>query len=230
MDLARVLQIYVVQLGAGGVFYFLMAYLILRRDTKRLNQIFAMYFISVAIGTVVNVIYAPLQIEIAVIILNIVTYYFMIFGQIFLLVFCLILLKSEKIITPKKQVIIIAVFAGLLAILFPIGLNGGVTVNEDWKPVWSLPYLLYSFILCGAFTIVPTYYCSLEILKKFEDPILKKKWKYFIFGISFYFLVYFGTSISNFLNDPTIRTIWSLLALIAILSTYLIYYGVGKQI
>jgi hypothetical protein len=230
MDLARILQIYVIQLGAGGIFYFLMAYLILRRDTKRLNQIFAMYFISVAIGTVFNVIYAPLQDEMAVIVLNIITYYFMVFGQIFLLVFCLILLKSEKVVTPKKQALLIVSFAALLALLFPIGLAGGVTVNESWKPVWSLPYLLYSFILCGIFTIIPTYVSSLEIHKKFEDPQLKKKWKYFIFGISFYFLIYFGTSISNFLNDPTFRTVWSLVALVAIISTYLIYYGVGKQI
>ena len=231
MDISRFILIYVIQLGVGGIFYFIMAYLILKRDTKRLNQIFSMFFISVAIGTVVNVIYAPIQIEIVVVTLNILTYYFFCFGQVFLLVFSLILLKSERVIDTKKQLSLIIAFAVLLSGFFIIGIGfDGVSVNENWKPVWDIPFVLYSVIVCACFTIIPTIYYSLNIYKKFQDVQLKKKWKYYLFGTGIYYIIWGGTTLSNFLNNPMVRTILSLIALFAIISTYSIYYGVGKQV
>ncbi|MGV9172073.1 MAG: hypothetical protein ACOC44_05570 [Promethearchaeia archaeon] len=231
MDCARFILIYIVQLGIGGIFYSIMGYMILRRDTKNINCIFSSFFISVAIGTVINVIYAAIETKIVVRILNILTYYLFCFGQVFLLLFSLILLKSESEIGKKKQITIITAFAILLLGLFIVGLGfEGVTVNDEWKPVWSLSFLVYSMFLCVPFIIIPTMFYTGKIYKKFRDQKLKKKWKFYLFGICIYFFVWGGTTLSNFLDDAFFRTVWSFIALFGLISTYMIYYGVGKQI
>lgn len=233
MDLARIIQVYVLQLGVGGIFYILMALLILRRDRKRLNWIFSAFFLSVSIGTIINVIYAPLTIEPIVLVLHFMTYYLFCFAMVFLLIFDLILIKSEKIINSKRQLMIITIFAILLAGQFFIGvLGGGITINEstDWKPVWSLPFFLYSVIVCFIFAIVPTINYALQIYKKFDDNTLRKKWKFFLIGIIWYYIFWFGTSLSNLLDIPLFRTLWALVGITVFISAYFIYYGVGRQI
>ncbi|HEY0089759.1 MAG TPA: hypothetical protein VGB37_13005, partial [Candidatus Lokiarchaeia archaeon] len=62
MDVVRFIQIYIVQLGMGIVVVFI-GLLILKRSTKRLNQIFATFYLLVAAATITNVIYASLTIR-----------------------------------------------------------------------------------------------------------------------------------------------------------------------
>ncbi|MFO8018098.1 MAG: hypothetical protein R6U96_05640 [Promethearchaeia archaeon] len=231
MDLSRIIQVYVIQLGVGGIFYLVIAFLILRRNRNRLNKIFSMYFISIAIGTIINVIYVSLESIFIIKVLNILTYYFFCFGQVFLLLFSLILIKSERVINTKKQLIIIIVFAILLTGLFVIGLGfNAVTLNDKNKPVWDFLFVSYTLIVCGLYNFIPTLYFSAEIYKKFEDQQLKRKWKFFLLGIIIYYFVWGGTTLSNHLNIPAFRMVWSLISLIALISTYTIYYGVGKQL
>ena len=60
LDTTRIIQVYVVQ-GIIAVFFLYLAYKILKRDTKRLNLIFRLGFISAGIGLLINFIYAPLH-------------------------------------------------------------------------------------------------------------------------------------------------------------------------
>jgi len=140
------------------------------------------------------------------------------------------LLKSEEVFTPKLQLTLIVGFGVLLVGLWLI--PNGVTINEstNWKPDWSLIYLSYSFTVCSLFAILPTIYLSIKLYRKFEYKELKRKLKYFLIGISAYFFLYFGTSISNTLNDPTFRIIWSLLSLPTLVSLYFVYFGVAKNL
>jgi len=232
IDLARFIQIYIIQLGIGGIYFLIITALILRRSTKNLNQIFSMFFISVAIGTVINVIYAPLTNSVLVKFLNIFTYFMFCLAMVFLLIFNLMLLKSEKVINPRKQVIIVIIWALILLGLFFIGMLSGVSIDEktDWKPVWDLPFFLYGIIVCSIFMIIPTIFTSIQIYKDFEDEEIKKKWMFFLIGISFYYFMWAGTTISNFLAKDLIRSVWGIIALIAFLAIYAMYYGVGKQI
>lgn len=230
MDLSRIIQVYVIQLGVGGIFYFLIAYLVLRRSTKRLNQIFAMFFISVAIGTIINVIYASLHDRILVQFLNILTYFLFGFALIFLLLFSLMVLKSEKLINTTKQLLAIIGWGLLFSGLFFIGMSGGTTIDPvTWKPIWYLPFTIYALSLATV-SLILVFYFSIEIHRQFENPELKKKWKFYLFGIADYYFIFFGTTISNTLAIESVRTIWAILSLIAILSTYTLYYGVAKQL
>jgi hypothetical protein len=141
----------------------------------------------------------------------------------------LALIKTENIITKKVKFIFLIIFSvGFLGILF---IPGGITINEstNWKPEWSWPFLIYSFVICTS-VIIPTIFYSIKLYLKFEHIELKKKWKYFLIGMFACYFVYYGTSISNTLADDTFRIIWSILSLPSLICLYFIYYGVVKQL
>jgi len=227
-DIARFIQIFLVQ-GLIGFFFLYIAFRILKREAKGLSLILSYFYLSTTIGVVINIVYAFIFIEIIVFILHFLTFFFLCLSLVFLLIFVLVLLRSEKIVTKKVQTLLLIIFSiGLLSYLL---IPGGITINETtgWKPEWSLPFLIYSFIICSL-VIAPTIFYSIKLYIKFEHEELKKKWKYFLIGIFSYYFVYYGTSISNTLADPTFRMIWSILSLPSLISLYFVYHGVVKQL
>lgn len=231
MSMIRIITIYVAQ-GFMCLFFLFLAFKILKRDRKRLNVIFSGFYISPAIGFIINFIYAPLTDVSVVLMLNFLTNFFIFYSSIFIVVFNLILLKSEKAITAGKQLIIfivygIAMFSMIGFLFFP---GFGVTFNENWSPIWSFPFFIYVVVI-ETIGILPALYLSFQIYKKFEDEILKKKWKFFIFGLCLIFIFMYGIFISNTLNIDIFRTIIGVVGLIlALLGAYMMYYGVGRQI
>jgi len=229
MDISRFIQVFVVQ-GSFGLFFLLMAFRVLRREAKGLNNILASFYILTGVGVIINIIYVNIFIESVVLILHFLTYFLLCTSLIFLLLFILILYKSENVINVKMKLLLIIIFSILLLILwfFP----GGMTINDttNWKPEWSVPFLVYSYIVCTIVVIGPSIFYSLKMYQRIEDNELKKKWKYFILGIISYFLLYYGTSLSNTLADPNFRFIWSILSLPTLVALYFIYYGVAKQL
>jgi hypothetical protein len=228
IDLARFIQIFLVQ-GLVGFIFLYLAYRILKRDKKGLSLILSCFYLSTTIGVVINIIYAFIYIETIVLILHFITYFFLCLSLIFLLLFVIVLMKSEKVITKKKQISILIIFciALLVLLVFPNGITINVTTN--WKPEWSWPFLIYSLIICTS-VIVPTILYSIKLYLRFEHQELKKKWKYFLIGMFAYYFLYYGTSISNTLADNTFRIIWSILSLPSLIALYFIYYGVVKQL
>ena len=208
---------------------------ILLRDRKRLNVIFAGLYISPVIGLLINFIYAPLTDVNIVLILNFFTNFGIFYAPIFIVVFDLILLKSEKVISTGKQLVIlivygIAMFGMLIFIFIP---DFGVTINQgtNWSPVWSLPFFTYVVLVETIGALIPSLIFSFQIYKKFEDEVLKKKWRFFIFGFIALMTFMYAIFISNYLGDPTIRLIIGIMGLIlAILGGFLMYFGVGQQI
>lgn len=228
IDIARFIQIFLVQ-GLIGFFFLYIAFRILRREVKGLSLILSCFYLSTTVGVIINIIYAFLYVEIIVLILHFLTYYFLCLSLMFLLIFVLVLMKSEKILTKKIQAFLLVIFSiGLFGLLF---IPDGITINEttDWKPEWSWPFLIYSFTIC-TLVIAPTILYSIKLYLRFEHQELKKKWKYFLIGMFAYYFVYYGTSISNTLADPTFRMIWSILSLPSLITLYFIYYGVVKQL
>lgn len=228
----RFLTIYIAQ-GFIFVFFLFLAIKILKRDRKRLNVIFSGFYISPVIGFLVNFIYGPLTDVNLVLLLNFVTNFGIYYSAIFLVVFDLILLKSEKVITTTKQILIllgygIAMFCMIFFLFIP---GAGVTLNATWSPVWALPFFIYVVLVVSIGAVIPFLYLSFQIHKKFEDDLLKKKWKYFIYGFCCLIVFMYGIFISNTLNDATFRIIMGLIGLVlAIAGGYLMYTGVGRQL
>lgn len=232
LSLTRAFTIYGAQ-GILFVFLLFLAYKILNRDRKRLNFVLSLFYLSVVIGLLVNFVYAPIEDDTIVRILNFFTNFFIYFAVIFLVVFELILLKSEKVITFPKQLLIILLYGIALfcMILFVFVEGWGVTLSATWAPIWSIPFFIYVVLVVTLGGIIPTLYFALQISKKFEDEILRKRWKFFIIGVCALFIFMYGIFISNMLNNSTIRIAMGALGLIlAITGGYLIYYGVGKSI
>jgi hypothetical protein len=233
MSPARIITVYAAQ-GFMCLFFLFLAYKILKRDRKRLNLIFSGFYISPAIGFIINFIYAPLTDVSVVLMLNFLTNFFIFYAVIFIVVFNLILLKSEKAITSKKQLTIlilygIAMFSMIGFLLYPVP-GFGVTFNANWSPIWSAPFFLYLVVIetIGTF---PALYLSFQVYKKFEDEQIKKKWKFFIFGLCSIFIFMYGIFISNTLNIGIFRTVIGLVGLVlALVGAYMMYYGVGRQI
>lgn len=231
-DLLRFITIYIVQLGVGGILFILFAALVLLRSRKELNQIFSLFFISIAISTFFNVIYASLRINWLVKILHILTYYFFCWAMVFLLLFNLMVLKSEVVIHRKKQLKLILVWSLILLGLFIFGLLGGVKIDEttNWKPSWELSFFLYGIIVCIGFMIIPTIYFSIQVYLTFDQKELKKRWRLFILGTLIYYFIWGGASLVNFVANETFRSVWSIILLMAFFSIYILYYGVAKQL
>ena len=245
MSLTRALTVYVAQ-GFVCFFFIFLAYKILKRDRKRLNLIFSGFYLSAAIGLLINFIYAPLdpnslEIVPVIIFLNFITNFGIFYSPIFIVIFDLILLKSEKIITPIKQLAILILygiamfsmifFAYVKGIAFDGSSRLGVEFDPlSWSPIWNLPFFLYLLIIESIPTGLILYF-SFQIYKKFEDEQLRKKWKFFIFGIIALIIFMYGIFVSNYLNDPTIRLGMGALGLIlAVVGGYMMYTGVGRQL
>lgn len=229
MDLARFIQIYLVQ-GGFALFFLYMAYIVLKRGKKPLHLYLSSFYLSTTIGGIINMIYASILQETIVYIMHFLTYYLFCFSMVFLLIFNLILIKPAKKIKIKLQLLILTIF-GLL-ILGHIFIPNGLVIDEstNWKPDWSWNFFFYSIIVCTSIVVFPTLYYSIKIYIKFENEYLKKMWKYFMIGICAYFFLYYGTSFSNTLNIDNFRFIWSLISLPTLISLYLIYHGVGRQL
>lgn len=230
----RIITVYVAQ-GVILVAFLYLAIKILLRDRKRLNVIFAGLYISPAIGVLINFLYAPMTDEFLVSILNFFTNFGFFYAPIFIVVFDLILLKSEKIISTSKQLMILIIYGiamfGMIFFLFIPG--SGVTINQGtgWSPVWSLPFFLYVVLVETIGALIPSLYFSFQIYKKFEDEQLKRKWRFFIFGFIALMTFMYAIFISNYIGDPTVRLLIGVVGLmLAILGGFLMYFGVGKQI
>jgi len=229
LDIARFLQIYVIQ-GAFVLFFLFMAYKTLKRGRKQVNMYLSCFYLCTSIAGTINIVYANIFEEIIVYILHFITYFILCLSLIFLLIFVLVLIIPENKINLKIQFIIIIGF--VILVLIQLAIPNGITINAttNWKPNWAWGFFFYSIVICSVFTVFPTTFYSLKIYSKLENEYLKKKWKFFLAGVFAYFFLYYGTSLSNTLNDDVFRIIWSLLSLPTLISLYLIYHGVGKQL
>jgi hypothetical protein len=197
--------------------------------------IFSGFYLSAVVGTLINFIYGPIDNPDIVVILNFLTNFGIFYAPIFLVVFDLILLKSEKVFDTTKQLMVLIAYGiamfGMLFFLFVPGYGVEINASTNWSPVWSPYFFLYVILVETIGAVIPIYYLSLKIYKKFEDDLLRKKWKYFIYGFSALVIFMYGIFISNTLNNATFRVIMGFIGLIlAISGGYLIYYGVGRSL
>ena len=229
IDTTRLITIYVVYLGMA-IFNIFLIFLVLRRDTKKLNKIFCGFYLSSAVGLIINAIYAVLQVNPLVLILHFITYYLFCLAFVFILILNLILLKSEKIVTQKKQLAILLVYGGLLMGLAFIPYGITIDASTDWKPKYSLLFFVYAISVVTCFGILPITYYAIQIYKEIEDYTVKKRWIIYFVGMFIYFVVFYLTSLSNYLHIQNFRIFISIISLSLFGAILLVYLGVGRQL
>jgi len=228
---SRMIQVFIIFLG-GGIFFLVLAIMVLRKRRNRLNITFSGFFIFIFLGGLVNAIYAFLTIytdEKTVVTLHILTYIFFCYAQIFLLISNLLMLKSEILVTLKKQLIIMGVYGALLSVLFFI--PEGVRINEStyYRPQWSLLFFIYANAVWIGIAMIPTIYASIQIYKKIEDKVLKKRWKMYFIGILMIYVELFGVGVLILINDPYLRALWNIYDVSVLIAVFLVYYSVVRQ-
>jgi len=232
IPVSRVVQVFIIFLG-GGIFFLILAFLIIRKNKNRLNYTISGFFIFIFLGGVFNAIYALLTSHVdegTVVTLHIITYLFFCLAQIFLLLFNILLMKSEKLITLKKQLIILGIYSALLLVLFFI--PDGVRINENtyYRPHWNLQFFIYANIVWIGCAMIPTLYTSYKLYKMFEDPEIKKRWKIYMIGTIMIYIELFGVGVMILINDPFLRQIWNIYDVSVLIGAFLIYYGVVRQL
>jgi len=229
INIVRFLTVHIVILGMS-IFCFIISLLVIKRGRKRLNYTFSGFYLCSGIAALINVIYAFLFVNPAVLILHFITYYLFCFAFIFLLLFNLIIIKSEKLFSPDKQLIIIILYAALLLILafIPNGLKIDQTTN--WEPKYSLIFFCYAISIVSCIGIIPNIYLSIKIYKEFENESLKKKWKLYFIGMCIYFVIFYLTSLANYLSSQEYNLILSIILFTSFPAILLVYFGVGRQL
>ncbi|MFX1393219.1 MAG: hypothetical protein ACFFAH_06535 [Promethearchaeota archaeon] len=223
--LFRFLSIYI-GFGILIAFFLILIFKILRYNRTRTILTFSGFYILVCIALILNFLYASIFDKEIVLILHYITIYFIFFSGIFIVNFCIILLKDVEKFTLKKQVIITIIYAIVLCITFLI--PNGVIINDDWRPVWNLYYFLYLIILNFTTGFIPTIYYCIKIFKSLDDNFLRNKWIFFIIGIFCLYIGLYGTCIDNTLDNPSFRPIWSIfLTIFVIIGAYFMYYAVA---
>src|SRR4030042_4185683 len=185
--------------------------------TMSLNVVYVIWDDEVVIAGLANVVAAS-----------------MLFAQVFLLLFVLIIRYSQAQINKQKQVMWTAI-AGLLGLgLFLVGWFGGAVFGTapttgDKVPVWEWYYSLYFFIVAGVFILLTMINAYLA-RKSFSDVTMRKRFTYFLIGMGFLFWLLGGNPWANLYAEWTFRTIFGYSALVILPAAFLLYSSLGKEV
>jgi len=227
ISLETFIQVYIVQ-GSLFLFFLFMAYKILHRNKSRVSIMLGLFYISVALGFSMNFIFTLFQNEFIVKILYFLTLFFLFLGTIFLTLFTM-MLNGQIMLKVFHQNLIILIYSILLFLTFFI--PNGLKINEstDWHPVYS-DFFIISLLTILTVSFLPTLYFSIRNSKMFQNPMLKRKWLFFIVGILLLYFFAYGTLIIYKFTLGNILLIWSIISLILIIiSALFIYYGIDNQ-
>ena len=165
------------------LFLYLGVSILKRGHKRRINQVFFAFLLTTAIGLVFNISYRAINDPIYNEIGNMITIFLVNVSLIFLLLFHLIIWKSDKIITDRIKRWVIIFWTVLCSILFIID---GVSFNAENKPVWSSDFFTHGIIILSALygTII---YVNTQVYRRFETQDLKKKYLNTIISTTMFF-------------------------------------------
>lgn len=231
----RFFYIYVVLAGIT-VYFIYIGTKVLRRDPDfRLNQIFTGFYYFVALGLIINMIYAaisiPAQVEL-VIFLNKLTMYLATSAMAFMLLFIIMVYNPNLFQKTYQQLLFISIYFFLEAGIFFIPNGVIVTIHNDGTqsyPKWNLLFALYLLIVLLISSTLSIIF-MLKVRKRFRNDILKRKFKFFIIGISTFY--YFGimATISNYFDMTLIRNIYTATSFFVVVGGVFLYRGIGLDL
>ncbi|MHA1821318.1 MAG: hypothetical protein ACTSU2_10535 [Promethearchaeota archaeon] len=234
MDTLRFIIIYIVDI-LYGVSYLIIGLKILSRRTNPGNIILKKYlfayYISIFITFCLNAVYAAIYNEIIVELLHTITIFIGLLGSVLLNMFNLIVYKSVQIFNKDKQKDYFLKYF-LLILIIHIIFFANIEINEttSWKPKWNLIAFL-SMILLIFILMVNYYYYAIKILFSIRNIVLKKRWIFYMLGISFTYIWEIATGFNNFLFNNKIAVYIFLICLLAsFFSPIFVYYGLIKEL
>jgi hypothetical protein len=212
---------------------------VLKRGKAITNKYMGIFFLWMGFTMSLKVLYVALDIaELIAILANIVGAS-VIFAQVFLLLFILIIRYSQAEINKQKQIlwIVIAALISIGAFLIgSLGVGAGVghtvpldPAKDDVVPVWTWYYSLYTFIAAGIFILL-TINNAYRARKGFTDVTMRKRFTYFLIGICLLFWLFGGNPWANLEAVSTFRTAFGISALVIVPAAILLYLSLGKEV
>ena len=232
-ELSRLLIVFIPQLILASIFFFI-AITLLKRNRMRPIITLSMFYIFSATGLIFNAIFLLLAAfipENAVLlqVFYFLSFYPMLFSPIFILTFIVSLLKLEFVFTIKKQLIITIIYSLVIFIIYFT--PDGITFIDQWRPVYSWPFLMLVYIFYSGYIVIPTLLYSRRLVKTFEDKILKRKLITFIIGVIGMFSSLYGAVLYITWQNPLFKSLWSVITVLIIIpSAIFIYYGIGREL
>ncbi len=224
-----------------GVMYSIMVVLflflgmkVLKRGKQITNKYMGFYFVWMGITMSLNVLYVIVDnADLTAALANVVGTS-MVFAQVFLVLFILIIRHSQAEINKQKQMLWIMISALISIGLFLLGSIGlgatyGVNTAGDNVPVWLWYYALYNF-LGSVFLVGTVVYNSYVARKGFADATMKKRFTYFLVGIILLMILMCMNPWSNLEPSSTFRTFYGLYAIVVIPCAFLLYMSLGKEV
>lgn len=212
------------------IFFLTLTFILLKRNRNRSTLMLSIFYLSVAIGFILITIGLPIKINPMANVIYFTSVYIVFFGQIFLVLFSLDLLRKNYFIPIRTHIIIILVYGivSFIILCYP----GGITYNleSNWRPVYSWNFLLILYLFISLSIIAPELYISVRLFRQFSDSRLKKKLKYFFSGIYMYYGISYGTILYNTWNNIIFQSIWIFISFLILPAGILIYYGIGKNL
>ena len=225
------------------MFYFLIiAYRILKRGKQRLNIIFSGFFISVSIGLIINMVYAVIENTAVVLVLNVLTNYFIFFGIVFLFIVNMIILESTLVFSVKRQnryivlygiVLLVGMLTLVLIGIIETSCTGETLIGvevKDGAPKWGIIFFTYVVFIITGFTIIPIIYTNLKIYFRFETKSLKRKWFCYLIGSFGMIIIFYFMCVNGLVADEGFRLIVGILGISVIIWVSLMYYGLGTRL
>ena len=234
IDFSRIFLIFVIGMVLA-IFFLGLGWSILRRRKSRLNATFSGFYISIALGLLINSAYVVIneifRSEPLALLLYYISSFLIFYGPVFMLATNRILLHSEVVYRLKSELKLLLIYGFALGFTIVFYLFDGIELNEstNWRPIWSLPYFIYIIIIVSAFTTMPTIYSSFKILIVMKDKKMKRRWIWLLIGLLGLYIYEYLVYLMNYLNSDFLRTLSSLYAITIILWVWLIYKGVKKE-
>ncbi len=239
-----VLQVYLIY----GLIFIMFSYFAIKaliRNRNRISITLALVFIIPALGILTNILYRTIDTYEFNLIGNKITIVLSCLGLINIYFFVELVSKSQVSFPLRKQLIIFAIYAALLSILFFIP-NGVVfdydsglgiegyktrdTVDLDLGvPVWTTAFFLYGLIISQTL-IIWLIFITVKQYKEFgKDSVYGKKYIKTLIGMILMDIVIVGSFVFNWLNDPTGRFINLILGIFIFSAAILLYLGLRQE-
>ncbi|TFG22288.1 MAG: hypothetical protein EU533_04445 [Promethearchaeota archaeon] len=128
------------------------------------------------------------------------------------------------------QISYILIIAALVfsLMLYPNGLI--LNAATDWRPIWSWEFYVLVLIFTTFLIVIPLLYFQLKVYYSYKTPLFREKWRYFLIGTTMNSFLSLGAFTYIFWDNALYRTIWSVVSLLIVLTSILIYSIVAQDI
>lgn len=223
-----------------AMIFIILAYLIIKNDKDYIvNRFFALFFISIVIACILQMIYLFNLAEFIIIILNILTNNALTFGLLFLLLAFMAILKGEKMFFHDKMHLFLIIVIPIIIIfdfiwgvfglmIFNIYIPPGIgVVSGSTKPLWEIPFGVFNIILTQIMILI-IIFISIKISKQSKGGV-KKKFRLFILGVLILDIHLIFLPITNMNILPILNDFLIIYQIAGILGSFLLFLGLYKK-